>query len=152
MAETLRVDNPFTGELACEVPLVSEGELDPILQRARRAHLEWRRVSIGERVKLIERFVQAFDSERDRYAREITAMMGKPLRQSNNEINGMIDRSRQMAAMAEEALRFHIEGMIEDGEPLPRPSRFEQIMSDPDNRGSVALLVDISEGLTRKSA
>jgi predicted RNase H-like HicB family nuclease len=55
-------------------------------------------------------------------------------------------------SLAEEALRFHIEGMIEDGEPLPRPSRFEQIMSDPVNRGSVALLVDTSEGLTRKSA
>lgn len=55
-------------------------------------------------------------------------------------------------ALAEEALRFHIEGMIEDGEPLPRPSRFEEIMADPANRGSVALLVDISEGRTRKSA
>jgi predicted RNase H-like HicB family nuclease len=55
-------------------------------------------------------------------------------------------------ALAEEALRFHIEGMIEDGEALPRPSRFEQIMSDPANRGSVALLVEVSEGLARKSA
>ncbi len=54
--------------------------------------------------------------------------------------------------LAEEALRFHVEGMIEDGEALPRPSRFEQIMSDPANRESVALLVDISEGLVRKSA
>jgi predicted RNase H-like HicB family nuclease len=55
-------------------------------------------------------------------------------------------------AFAEEALRFHIEGMIEDGESLPRPSRFEEIMSDPENRGTVAVLVDASEGQTRKSA
>ena len=55
-------------------------------------------------------------------------------------------------AFAEEALRFHIEGMLEDGESLPRPSRFEEIMSDPANRGTVALLVDASEGRTRKSA
>jgi predicted RNase H-like HicB family nuclease len=54
--------------------------------------------------------------------------------------------------LAEEALRFHIEGMIEDGESLPRPSRFEEIMSDPENRGTVALLVDAAEGRTRKSA
>src|SRR5687768_7089702 len=105
MAETLRVDNPFTGDIACEVPLVREAELDPIVQRAHRAHLEWRRVPIFERVKLIERFIQAFESKRDHYAREITDMMGKPLRQSNNEINGMIERSRQMAGLAEEALR-----------------------------------------------
>jgi len=54
--------------------------------------------------------------------------------------------------LAEEALRFHIEGMIQDGESLPRPSRFEEIMSDVANRGAVALLVDASEGLVRKSA
>jgi predicted RNase H-like HicB family nuclease len=55
-------------------------------------------------------------------------------------------------AFAEEALRFHIEGMLEDRQPLPRPSRFEDIMSDPANRGTVALLVDVSEEQTRKSA
>jgi predicted RNase H-like HicB family nuclease len=55
-------------------------------------------------------------------------------------------------ALAEEALRFHIEGMIEDGEPLPRPSQFEEIMSDLANRSAVGLLVDISEGRPRKSA
>src|SRR5687767_8242695 len=104
MAETLRVDNPFTGDIACEVPLVSEANLDPIIQRAHRAHLEWRRVSIAERVKLIERFVQVFDGNRDHYAKEITDMMGKPLRQSNNEIDGMIDRARQMASIAEQSL------------------------------------------------
>lgn len=54
--------------------------------------------------------------------------------------------------LAEEALRFHIEGMLEDGEPLPRASRFEDIMSDPANRGTVALLVDTAEERTRKSA
>lgn len=54
--------------------------------------------------------------------------------------------------LAEEALRFHIEGMLADGQPLPRPSRFEDIMSDPANRGTVALLVEASEGQTRKSA
>jgi predicted RNase H-like HicB family nuclease len=55
-------------------------------------------------------------------------------------------------AFAEEALRFHIEGMLEDRQTLPRPSRFEDIMSDPANRGTVALLVDASEEQTRKSA
>ena len=33
--------------------------------------------------------------------------------------------------MAEEALTFHIQGMIEDGDKLPFPSKLEEIMSDP---------------------
>jgi predicted RNase H-like HicB family nuclease len=30
-------------------------------------------------------------------------------------------------AMAEEALALHVEGMVEDGQPMPHPSRLEEI-------------------------
>jgi predicted RNase H-like HicB family nuclease len=58
----------------------------------------------------------------------------------------------QVRVLAEEALRFHIEGMLEDGEPLPKPSTFEKVMSDPENRQAAALLVNFSEDTLRKSA
>ncbi len=44
-------------------------------------------------------------------------------------------------AFAEEALSLHLEGLIEDGDPLPEPSSLEAIMADPDNRDGVAILV-----------
>jgi predicted RNase H-like HicB family nuclease len=47
--------------------------------------------------------------------------------------------------LAEEALAFHLEGMLEDGTPLPEPSGFEQVMADPANRQAIALLVEIPE-------
>jgi predicted RNase H-like HicB family nuclease len=43
--------------------------------------------------------------------------------------------------MAEEALAFHIEGLVEDGEAIPEPSSLESVMADPDNREGVAILV-----------
>ena len=43
--------------------------------------------------------------------------------------------------MAQEALTFHIQGMLEDGEQLPAPSRLEDIMSDPDYSKAIAYLV-----------
>jgi predicted RNase H-like HicB family nuclease len=46
-------------------------------------------------------------------------------------------------AMAEEALAFHIEGMVEDGEAIPGPSSLEDIMADPDNRSGVAILIAV---------
>jgi predicted RNase H-like HicB family nuclease len=46
-------------------------------------------------------------------------------------------------AMAEEALAFHIEGLVEDGEAIPEPSTLEDIMADPDNRNGVAILVTV---------
>ena len=45
-------------------------------------------------------------------------------------------------AMASEALAFHLEGLVEDGEAIPEPSSLEAIMSDLDNRDGVAILVD----------
>ncbi len=44
----------------------------------------------------------------------------------------------EVAMMAEEALNFHIDGMLEDGEALPEPSSLENI----DVSGSVAILVN----------
>ena len=43
--------------------------------------------------------------------------------------------------MAQEALTLHIQGMLEDGEQLPVPSRLEDIMSDPDYANALAYLV-----------
>jgi predicted RNase H-like HicB family nuclease len=45
--------------------------------------------------------------------------------------------------MAEEALALHVEGMTEDGEAIPEPSTLEEVMSDPDNRTGVAILVSV---------
>jgi predicted RNase H-like HicB family nuclease len=46
-------------------------------------------------------------------------------------------------AMAEEALAFHIEGMVADGEAIPAPSSLEEVMADPQNRDGVVLLVAV---------
>jgi predicted RNase H-like HicB family nuclease len=47
-------------------------------------------------------------------------------------------------AMAEEALAFHIEGLVEDGEAIPEASSLEGIMADPENRDGVAILVAVN--------
>ena len=46
-------------------------------------------------------------------------------------------------AMAEEALAFHIEGLLADGEAIPEPSSLEEVMADPGNRDGVAILVAV---------
>lgn len=52
-------------------------------------------------------------------------------------------------ALAEEALAFHIEGLIEDGEPLPEPSSLETVMADASNRDAVAILVPVKEAAAK---
>jgi len=46
-------------------------------------------------------------------------------------------------AMAEEALALHVEGLTEDGEPIPEPSTLDEVMADPDNKDGVAILVGV---------
>jgi predicted RNase H-like HicB family nuclease len=46
--------------------------------------------------------------------------------------------------MAEEALALHVEGLVEDGEAIPEASTLEAIMTDPENRDGVAILVAVA--------
>lgn len=45
--------------------------------------------------------------------------------------------------MAEEALALHVEGMLEDGEALPKPSSLVAVLENPENKGAVAMLVSV---------
>jgi predicted RNase H-like HicB family nuclease len=47
--------------------------------------------------------------------------------------------------MAREALRGHIALLREAGEPLPEPSTFDQVMSDPQFRDGTAFLVELEQ-------
>jgi predicted RNase H-like HicB family nuclease len=51
-----------------------------------------------------------------------------------------LDEARRMAA---EALSLHIEGMVEDGEPIPEPSTIDDVADDPAMAGAVAFLVSV---------
>lgn len=49
-----------------------------------------------------------------------------------------IDEAKDLAY---EALLLHLEGMREDGEPVPAPTNLEDIVADPENADAVAFLV-----------
>ena len=57
-----------------------------------------------------------------------------------------LDEAYRMAA---EALALHLQGMAEDGEAIPEPSRLEDIMAAPDNRDGVAVLVEGPKAASR---
>jgi predicted RNase H-like HicB family nuclease len=47
-------------------------------------------------------------------------------------------------SMAEEALAFHMEGLVADNEAIPEPSSLEEVMADAENRDGVAILVAVN--------
>src|SRR5271154_5244977 len=51
-----------------------------------------------------------------------------------------LDEASRMAA---EALALHIQGMIEDGDVVPEPSKVDDIAADAAKRGAIAFLVNV---------
>jgi predicted RNase H-like HicB family nuclease len=49
-----------------------------------------------------------------------------------------LDEAREMAP---EALALHLEGLEEDGVEIPAPSSLDEVMTDPENRDGVVMLV-----------
>jgi len=51
----------------------------------------------------------------------------------------------EAGARSAEALAFHVAGMREDGEPIPKPSTLDDLRNDPAMKGAVAFLTEVRE-------
>jgi acyl-CoA reductase-like NAD-dependent aldehyde dehydrogenase len=98
------LDNPFTGDVACAVPLADETVVSATLDRARAASRALRATSVADRIAFCERAVAAMERNADAIAADITRMMGKPLAQAKGELGGMAGRARYMMSIAEASL------------------------------------------------
>src|SRR5579883_951466 len=114
---TLVVDDPFTGEPACEVPQPDDAAIAAVLDRARAAAQAWRSSTIAERRALCERATAAMESSARSIALDITRMMGKPVAQSLAEVKTCAARARYLVEAAEHALADVV---------LPAPAGFEK--------------------------
>lgn len=103
--EVLRVDDPFTGEIVYERPLDDVAAVRGAVDRAQAAQRTWAALSLDERKDVVRAFIDAFLAARDEVARSVTRSMGKPIRQSQSEVDAMVDRARTMMSLAEDALR-----------------------------------------------
>jgi acyl-CoA reductase-like NAD-dependent aldehyde dehydrogenase len=101
---TLSVDNPFTGDLACQVTLANDAAVNATLDRAREAARAWRETRLRDRIALCERATVALEANAEAIAAAITNMMGKPLAQAQGEVRTTAVRARAMMAIAEAEL------------------------------------------------
>jgi len=91
-ATMLKIHNPATGQLLAEVPETPTAQVVQSANEARRAQPHWQATPLAERVAVIGRFRAALAAQLELLATTLTAEMGKPIRQSRNEINGLLGR------------------------------------------------------------
>ncbi len=101
---TRNIINPATEEVFRTIELTSETEVESILARMRAAQRLWRNVPVEERARICTQFIGAFRSMKESIALDLTRQMGKPLRQSRNEVDGMLFRAETMVRLAPAAL------------------------------------------------
>jgi acyl-CoA reductase-like NAD-dependent aldehyde dehydrogenase len=101
---TLTVDNPFTTNPACELPLADWPDIERTLDAAREGARLAGASTLAERKQLVERAVQLLEQRSSQIASDISRMMGKPLSQAEGEIKGMAGRARIMIELADASL------------------------------------------------
>jgi acyl-CoA reductase-like NAD-dependent aldehyde dehydrogenase len=99
-----RTISPVDGSVYVERTLAAPARIEATLESARLAQRAWRAVPMPERVAILGRFCDAFESQRDAIAEELSWQMGRPIRYAPNEVRGTLERARHMIAIAPEAL------------------------------------------------
>lgn len=110
----MKIINPTTEELIREIKEDDKESVEKKFQSLQFAQSIWQRVSLIERIKIVQRFSVLLKENIEQLALTLTNEMGKPLQQSRNEINGAINRINWLTANAEKYLSDEIMN-VEDG-------------------------------------
>jgi acyl-CoA reductase-like NAD-dependent aldehyde dehydrogenase len=95
-------------EPAGEYARLDFGAVQAKLQTAKAAFQTWKKMPVAHRAEWAAEGLRYFKTQGAEIARDITAQMGKPIRQSENELKGFFERAEYMLGIAEETLRPEI--------------------------------------------
>ena len=88
----MKITNPATGALIAEVAADNSGAVRDKYKAARAGQTRWAAVPIRKRLDTIAKFRERIVALHETLARTLTSEVGKPIRQSRNELNGLLGR------------------------------------------------------------
>jgi acyl-CoA reductase-like NAD-dependent aldehyde dehydrogenase len=103
MTETVKIVSPVDGRVYAERPVASAAEIETAVSKAKAARKAWGEITIRERAKFLNHFVDALLAKNDEIVPELAWQMGRPIRYGG-ERKGVEERSRHMIDIAEAAL------------------------------------------------
>jgi acyl-CoA reductase-like NAD-dependent aldehyde dehydrogenase len=101
----MKIHNPATGAVIREVEIDRNAAVRNKYRRARAAQPDWAARSVKKRLATIAAFRERVVSMHETLARTLTSEVGKPIRQSRNELNGLLGRLDFFLAEAPRTLR-----------------------------------------------
>jgi aminobutyraldehyde dehydrogenase len=100
MSATMDVVNPATAESIAQVPNMSAGEVDTVVERAKAALPEWLDATPKERSELLLKLADVIDENAEELAQIESRNVGKPLMVSRDEMPFSADNLRFFAGAA----------------------------------------------------
>lgn len=88
------VVNPATGEKLGDLPHASDQDLDDAVNASARGFETWREMSAYERQAIMEKAARLMEERKESMAIDLTREMGKPLAESNMELDFVINATR----------------------------------------------------------
>jgi acyl-CoA reductase-like NAD-dependent aldehyde dehydrogenase len=101
----MKITNPATGEPIAEIDEDRSTAVRKKYERARAAQPDWAATPLKKRLDAIHAFRERIVAKQDTLARTLTLEVGKPIRQSRNELNGLLPRLDFFLAEAGRVLR-----------------------------------------------
>jgi 1-pyrroline dehydrogenase len=98
--ETAEIINPANGETIAEVPKGTEADVDRAVEAAKRAWVEWRDTTPGERSEMLLKLAAAIEEHADELAQVESQNVGKPLSYAKDEMPVSCDNIRFFAGAA----------------------------------------------------
>jgi len=96
---------PIDNSVYLERSLSTQTEIDNIIENSKKSFQSWKRTSIDDRIKIINKFIDNLIALKPEVSKEICWQIGRPISQCGNEIRGFEERSRHMVEIAKESLR-----------------------------------------------
>src|SRR3989338_6863651 len=84
--KTLKINNPYNGEVVGEVSLASEGDVDLAIERAVEAFKTTRTLPSYERANVLTQIAAHINSRAEEFAKTMTLENGKPIQHSRKEV------------------------------------------------------------------
>ena len=100
----MQIINPATEEIIREIEEDTKESIAKKFQLLQLAQPAWQKVSLAERIEILKRFSDLLEKNIEHLALTLTDEVGKPLRQSRNEINGARTRIKWLTENAEKYL------------------------------------------------
>ena len=104
----MKINNPATGAVLTDVPSDGNKVVRAKYDRARSAQSRWAAQPLRKRVDAVRKFKEQVVERHETLARTLTQEVGKPIRQSRNELKGLAGRLDFFIAESARALRDEI--------------------------------------------